>query len=53
VVESAEQIGIVPLPKWESAHNATSQNYLIELAHTVGTIKDAQLSQPRQVKPFP
>ncbi len=53
MVESAEQIGIAPPLKWEYVRNAVNQNYPIEHAQTVATIKDA-LSFPRkQVKPFP
>ena len=50
--ESAEQIGIAPPLKWESAHNVVNQNYLIEHAQTVDTIKEVQSSQFSQVKPI-
>ena len=53
MAESAEQTGIVPPLKWESVHNAVNQNYPIEHAQTVATIKDALSFQLKQVKPFP
>ena len=52
VVESAEQIGISPPPKWECVRNAVNQNYPIEHAQTVDTIKDALLFHLKKIKPF-
>ena len=53
MVESAEQIGIALPLKWESVHNAINQNYPIEHAQIVATIKDALSFPLKQVKPFP
>ena len=53
MVENAELIGIAPPLKWEYVHNAVNQNYPIEHAQTVATIKDYLLFQLNQVKPFP
>ena len=49
--ENAEQTGIVRLPKWVYVYNVINLNYHIEHAQTVGTIKDVQSSQFKQVKP--
>ena len=53
MVESAEQIGIAPPLKLEYVHNAVNQNYPIEHAQTVATIKDALSFQLNRVKIFP
>ena len=53
MVENAEQIGIAPPLKWEYVHNAINQNYPIEHARTVATIKDALSFQLKRVKTFP
>ena len=53
MVKSAEQIGIATPLKWEYVLNAVNQNYPIEHAHTVATIKDAMSFRFNQVKLFP
>ena len=52
MVESAERIGIAPPLELEYVHNAVNQNYPIEHAQTVATIKDALSFQLKQVNTF-